>query len=320
MRGPVRVGGRDSGFAIALLMWMIAGMSLLVTAVIHFAQDDIGLAEQRLAEAKSEALARGVALLILRDAALAPYLNKEGAHAGGERRDRAGVKSDENQDHSKIFTQRYMFDGHVASASVHPASGFVSLDGGSEEELRRLFGEIGGADEAKAAALADAVNDYRNQRSPVSAAMGDFLGFRAREELLAVTGMRKSIYDRVKDYVQPYEVSGLDVSVAPTRLRSAFGDIGSAARAQETGRGAGSRGRGSAVSRLTEDGLVTFESLNRQKAAVLAANTLMAVLVDIELQSGDRTSYQVWVSGAKNSIISAKRTSTTVPAQRATRG
>jgi hypothetical protein len=317
---PVGGGGRDGGFAIALLMWMIAGMSLLVTAVIHFAQDDIGLAEQRLSEAKSEALARGVALLVLRDAALAPYFDKEGAQAGGERRDRVGKKNEENQSRSKIFTQRYMFDGHVASASVHPASGFVSLDGGSEEELRRLFGEIGGADEAKARALAGAVNDYREQRSPVSAAMGDFLGFRAREELLAVTGMRKSIYDRVKDYVQPYEVSGLDVSVAPPGLQSAFGDLGSVAIAQQAGRGEVSRSRGSAVSSPVEDGLVTFESLNRRKAAALAANTVMAVLVDIELQSGGRTSYQVWVSGAKNAIISAKRTSTTVSAQRATRG
>ena len=53
------------GYAIALLMWMIAGMALLVMAVIHFARDDIGSAEQRLSEAKSNALARGVALLAL---------------------------------------------------------------------------------------------------------------------------------------------------------------------------------------------------------------------------------------------------------------
>ena len=41
------------GYAIALLMWMIAGMALLVMAVIHFARDDIGSAEQRLSEAKA---------------------------------------------------------------------------------------------------------------------------------------------------------------------------------------------------------------------------------------------------------------------------
>ena len=72
----MRICKSQTGYALALLMWMIAGMSLLVMAVIHFAQDDIGLAEQRLNEAKSDALARGVAMLALRDEALAPYLDE----------------------------------------------------------------------------------------------------------------------------------------------------------------------------------------------------------------------------------------------------
>ena len=58
---------RNSGHAIALLLWMIAGMSLMVTAVIHFARDDTGMAELRLKEAKSLAISRGAALLAVRD-------------------------------------------------------------------------------------------------------------------------------------------------------------------------------------------------------------------------------------------------------------
>ena len=83
----MRICKSQTGYALALLMWMIAGMSLLVMAVIHFAQDDIGLAEQRLNEAKSDALARGVAMLALRDEALAPYLQMKRNPMGMDPRD-----------------------------------------------------------------------------------------------------------------------------------------------------------------------------------------------------------------------------------------
>ena len=295
----------NCGYAIALLMWMIAGMSLLVTAVIHFAQDDIGLAEQRVGEAKSEALARGVALLVLRDAALAAHRQGEAA-SGDSDRERTSVGDQARL--GELFFRRYELEGHAVQAVVHPASGFVSLNGGSDDELRKLFNEIGGADEMEAGALVMAVNDYRQQRNSVSSAMGDFSGFREREELLAVAGMRKSVYDRVKDYVQPYEGSRLNVSAAPARLRSVFNDVESSAAASGGRKGKNTKKRGAAkgISPLT-DGLVTFESLNRQRAAALAANTVSAVLVDVELSNGISTSYRIWVSRAQNTVIKAER-------------
>ena len=47
---------QQGGFAIALLLWMIAGMSLMVAAVIHFAHQDTGMAELRVREARAQAL------------------------------------------------------------------------------------------------------------------------------------------------------------------------------------------------------------------------------------------------------------------------
>jgi len=40
----------EGGFAIALLLWMIAGMALTVAAVIHFARHDTSAMELRLME------------------------------------------------------------------------------------------------------------------------------------------------------------------------------------------------------------------------------------------------------------------------------
>ena len=39
---------QQSGFAIALLLWMIAGMSLMVAAVCPLCREDTGMAELRV--------------------------------------------------------------------------------------------------------------------------------------------------------------------------------------------------------------------------------------------------------------------------------
>ena len=52
---------------------------------------------------------------------------------------------DDSDRDSSIFSRRYELADHIAVATVHPASGFVSLNGAPEDELRALFGGIGGA-------------------------------------------------------------------------------------------------------------------------------------------------------------------------------
>ena len=145
-------------------------------AVIHFAQDDIGLAEQRLNEAKSDALARGVAMLALRDEALAPYLDEAKPDGDGSTGRNSGNRTDNKRVDGALSSRRYELDGHVAVATVHPASGFVSLNGASGYELGRLFTELGGASRSEMDALVQGVIDYRNQRSANSASLQDFMG------------------------------------------------------------------------------------------------------------------------------------------------
>ena len=280
-------------------------MALLVMAVIHFARDDIGSAEQRLREAKSSALARGVALLALRDAALSPFLSDQSDRADGRNRQSGEDTMDDSDRDSSIFSRRYELADHIAVATVHPASGFVSLNGAPEDELRVLFRGIGDTSGSEASALAGAVIDYRNQRSPRSAGLDDFAGFRSREELLAVEGMRKVVYDRVKDFVQPFEASSLDISRAPKRLRQLFPDGVNGGQAEP--RWSGNRGVRSAPA-AASDGLVTFESLNRQRAARMSANLFSAVVVRPARHRSAQL-YRVWVSGATQQVIHSERLS-----------
>ena len=96
----------QNGFALALVLWSIAGMALLVTAVIHFSRDDLDLVELRLLEAKSNALVRGVALLIMRD---------------------SQMSGEEHTEQQGPTTYRYTIDGVLADGRELPASGVLPL-------------------------------------------------------------------------------------------------------------------------------------------------------------------------------------------------
>ena len=310
MRGLEGKVGRESGFALALLMWMIAGMSLLVTAVIHFAQDDIGLAERRLNEAREWSVARGLAMLAVRDATLAPYAAGVEADESVEQDVKQGEDGDSSGQIGHVFKKRYELEGYAGVAAVYPASGYISLNGGSEYELQRLFVAVGGATELESQKMASGIVDYRNGKSPTSAAMDDFLGFRSREELLNVPGMRKSVYDRVKDYVQAYETSTLDVSRASRVLRAIFGagdaESSSANGRATSGSNKGVTGGGSAA---LADGLITFESVNRARAASFSGNDFSAVEVDLFVDGKIRSRHRVWVSNSQNNLFSSERLS-----------
>ena len=158
----------DRGFAIALVLWMIAGMSLLVAAVIHFARDDIGMAELRINEAKSQALAQGIALLAVRDQKREAFslVNSESDEGAEEKMTNAvGVK---NTGYQAVFTRDYNLEGIASNATVYPANALVSLNSSSEEELFILVNAIGKPVDNRASIIARGIVDYRNQKSSSS--------------------------------------------------------------------------------------------------------------------------------------------------------
>ena len=283
----MRVESTQRGFAIALLLWMIAGMSLMVAAVIHFAQADVGMAELRLREAKAQALGRGVARLLLRDSAMATYtrraLNGEsGAQQEGEESQLVG---------QQLFSKQYQFgDDWVVSGVLRPSSGFVSLNNADQNELMMLFTGLGKVDERAAAAMVQGVLEYRS----------NFPGFRYPEELLAVADSSRVIYDKVKAYVHTYRTGSMVVSNASPQLadlaRSVEGGGADAASVQGTRAPnvAGDAGRG----RI--EGRITFESIAEAIRNPNGANDLAIHAAEMEMSfPGDAKLKQtVWVSDA----------------------
>ena len=268
----------QQGFAIALLLWMIAGMSLMVAAVIHFARGDVGMAELRLSEAKTAAAARGAATLTLRDMAMNSFDKKiDEQTADGDE----GAGEGPHQGAPLRFSYR-LFSGVMADVLVRPANGFVSINDASKQELEDIFVEIGGADRSEALEMAAAANEYRYK----------FPGFRAREELLAIGNMRKSVYDRVSPYVHPYRSGSID----PVSASGALRDVLQSDNDSKLNRSSSQSAQGLVGASVgTPGGVITFESIAAQKELQATQGVQVSALdVTITMSAELKMDIRLW--------------------------
>lgn len=180
----------QSGFALALVLWSIAGMALLVTAVIHFASDDLDLVELRLLEAKSDALVRGVALLVARESQMS--------------------RQEETEQQGPI-TYRYLIDGVLANGRELPASGVLPLASASAEELAGLMQSVAAISNSEALMLAELFVAYREE-TPVL----------HKSQLLSIPGFRKQIYDGIRPWVQALGPGEWQMENSPEELKASL--------------------------------------------------------------------------------------------------
>lgn len=302
----------QSGYALALLLWMITGMSLMVTAVIHFARDDIGLSELRVNEAKSRALARGLGYLVSRDMALREF---EFAGRGVETEEGGSLDGRANEGNAIAENQsvgpfEYRFERVLGTVFVRSASAFVSLNNASEEELFKTLVVLGQAESGAAISMMHGIIDYRNQVSPVSREMTDFRGYRFKEELLTTAGVTRSVYDRVKDFVHVHRTNGLDPGSAPPELASIFagerGGVGSTRAVNN----AGNLELSTKASVPQGAGPVTFEAIYERRLAARSSGVdVKAITVELAFDNGFRSRYLVWMTGSGNTVLRAERLS-----------
>ena len=213
---------KQRGVALLLVMWLVAAMSITVGGALALAREEIGLASSRLGEAQAFALGKGIARLALMDRARArTAVDKNGDP------DPAGL--------SRVFISRYEIDDLTVSATVYPASGFVSVAESDPAVWQRLLSGVGGMDNVAAANLAEQIVDSElaTIASAGSGPRGSFQFYsryrRARsavyvEQLLGIEGMNRSVYDRIRPFISPFNVgSGVDPAVAPPEMLAAFG-------------------------------------------------------------------------------------------------
>lgn len=185
---------RAKGFALAVVLWTIAGMSLLVAAVIHFAQADVDMVEMRMQEAKGRALVRGAALLMAYEPLPAPGQND----------------ADE-----ALPERRFSFSGVELVVSVMDPSGLLSLNSASQEEFAALLVSTGTMSQPEANVVAEAFLDYRTKNPLLDAV-----------QLLEVPGVSKQTFDRLRKWVHTLGSASWSPGAAPSELQTYLAEAG----------------------------------------------------------------------------------------------
>ena len=291
----MKTGYRQTGMAVALVLWLIAAMGLTVAAIIHFSRGDTEAIAFRVQQSKADAAGRGAALVLLRDRSVALQ-------------SLVSVAPVPEPNPAEMFKRNYRFDDLTVTATMVANNKLVSLNDASPATLLRLFESVGQASPSQAQLLTDSVVSYR---TPSSVATFDAMyhpGFRYREELLMMQGITRDVYDRVRPWIHPFHTGDTDVSGeggvgtidAFTAGFSIGGEVTSAARFPE-----GRNGQPQQPS-AAGGGRLTFDSMYANKAARQSSKAA-PVLVSIEAKFPDGSQYHqlVWVDTVNHQIVRA---------------
>lgn len=200
------------GVALAMLLWMLAGLSLLVAGVMTLSRSDVQLTRLQLEQARGRAAAEGAGHLLMRDLLLA---QQTGDYTG--------------RGH---FQRNYQLGEEQLRARAIPLAGLIALNQASEALLRDMYQYLGGMPRDEAEELAAATAQWRTDMGGGSGggsgggAFGSFASFRSdgagaafavKEDLLRVPGMRRAVYDRLVPaiHARPGGQAGVDPASAP---------------------------------------------------------------------------------------------------------
>ncbi len=215
----------QSGVALAIVVWFIAGMSLLVAGIVAQARVDTQLAQIHADRARVTAAADGAIRLFI--AELSDRSSRDA------RRDRGMNKA-------------YRIGSTEVILSATPSDALISLENAPEKLLAQLFVLSGTANPGDAAALAGSVVDWRKTKFRG----GGENRFETVEDLLRVPGVNRGQYDVLRDFV----VAGPGASAYPRMTPFTPQLISQVMRRVQPGQGARNRSNDNA-SLATSDSL-----------------------------------------------------------------
>jgi general secretion pathway protein K len=198
IRPSNRAGARakQRGVALAIVVWFIAGMSLLVAGIVSHARVDTRMAQLHVARAKAAAAGDGAIQLMMADVAAGNINARDGQSLPG------GV---------------YRMGELEVVVTLVPTSGLIDLNRASGEILAALFTIAALLDPAQAQTLADNVIKWRSSGAGSPGSSAGKSRFAAVEDLLRVDGVGRTLLDAVRDYVVVGMPSrkGVNWSLAP---------------------------------------------------------------------------------------------------------
>jgi type II secretory pathway component PulK len=179
-------GSRQQGVALAIVVWFIAGMSLLVAGIVAQARVDTQMAQVHVARAKAAAAGDGAIQLMMVD--LMTSRREAGAFPAG----------------------LYRLGEIEVSVSLLPAAGLIDINQAQPEVLFALFLLAGRLPQEQARLLAESVVESRTAGRR----------FDAVEDLLRVPGASRTLLDSVRDFIVVGESGqgGMSWSLAPDEI------------------------------------------------------------------------------------------------------
>ena len=243
-RWPGRAVGRDNsrGIALVSVLWILALLAIIAGSFTTNARTNAKLAHNLVENAKARALAdAGVnrAILALLGRERQPMLSPEMEALIVSRPELEQVLDPYGETMLRDASeQRWPADGTVyawrfgggeALVSIQDETGKIDLNTARDELLKGLFLSVG-LEEQEAAALVDAIADFRDPddlRRLNGAEDDDYRDaglaygakdrpFDAVEELRQVMGMTRALYERVAPMLTVYSgQSGIDPRTAP---------------------------------------------------------------------------------------------------------
>lgn len=264
----------ERGVALAYLLWMLAGLTLLVSGVMSLSLGDVRATSLQRDQAQARAIGTGAAHLLLRDMHAPDPPDHEAPPSGS------------------IVTREYSLGGYHVVARAIPVSGLVSLRAASAELLALMFQYLGGLSSSEARELGEAVVVWREEQQQLDQ---DTVppGFLVIEDLLRVPGMKRSVYDRVRSVVHAQNAGGTGVNPAgaptPVLLALAGGDesaVDAVVKAREE---------------TNSGGLSSLPGLASDHLAGVAGDSVFRLEVDVYLEEGRVLQQRIWAELASRS-------------------
>lgn len=192
--------GRQCGVALALVVWFIAGMSLLVAGIVAHARMDTRMTQLHLARAKTVAAGDGAIYLALVERAA-------GYEAAG--------------DGPLVSESSHKLGDTEVRVRIIPASGFIDLNSAPAPVLAALFTTAGGMESGEAKNLADNVIEWRN---PPAGRRRGGRRLHSMEDLLRVEGVTRTLLDGIRDYAVAgdWTSGAMNWSAAPETVLAAL--------------------------------------------------------------------------------------------------
>ncbi len=138
---------RERGVALAIVVWFIAGMSLLVAAMVSQARLDTRMAQLHVARAKAAAAGDGAIQLMLAERLLGSRSEVTGAN---------------------LLQADYQIGDTSVSVTLYPEAALINMNGASQKTLSVLFEALAGLPPGQANLLADNVVKWRSGSSGAS--------------------------------------------------------------------------------------------------------------------------------------------------------